>query len=72
MAGNVKEWCSTETTSGRFLLGGAWNEPRYMFADYDARGPFERAPSYGFRAAKYIQPLAPAVSRTRADRGAGS
>ena len=25
-----------------------------MFADYDARGPFERAPGYGFRLAKYL------------------
>jgi eukaryotic-like serine/threonine-protein kinase len=62
MAGNVKEWCSSETASGRFLLGGAWNEPRYMYGDYDARGPFEREPGYGFRTAKYIQPLAPAVT----------
>ena len=62
MAGNLKEWCSTETTNGRFLLGGAWNEPRYMFADYDARGPFARAPGYGFRLAKYERPLPPAVA----------
>jgi hypothetical protein len=62
MAGNVKEWCSTETTNGRFLLGGAWNEPRYVFGDYDASGPFERAPGYGFRLAKYLRPLPPAVN----------
>ena len=63
MAGNVKEWCSTETDNRRrFLLGGAWDEPRYTFADYDAKGPFERAPGYGFRLAKYIQPLPPAVA----------
>ncbi len=62
MAGNVKEWCWTETDNRRFLLGGAWNEPKYMFADYDARGPFERAPGYGFRVAKYIRPLSRAVA----------
>ena len=62
MAGNVKEWCSTETNHRRFLLGGAWNEPRDMFADYDAKEPFERAPGYGFRLAKYIRPLPPAVA----------
>jgi serine/threonine protein kinase/dienelactone hydrolase len=62
MAGNVKEWCSNETDHRRFLLGGAWNEPRYMFADYDARGPFERASGYGFRLAKYIRPLPAAVA----------
>ncbi|MGE5715302.1 MAG: SUMF1/EgtB/PvdO family nonheme iron enzyme, partial [Acidobacteriota bacterium] len=62
MAGNVKEWCWTETDHRRFLLGGAWNEPMDMFADYDAKGPFERAPGYGFRLAKYIRPLPPAVA----------
>ena len=62
MAGNVKEWCWTETNHQRFLLGGAWNEPMDMFADYDAKGPFERAPGYGFRLAKYTRPLPPAVA----------
>ena len=62
MAGNVKEWCSTATNNRRFLLGGAWDEPRYMFADYDAREPFERAPGYGFRLVKYIRPIPPAVT----------
>ena len=62
MAGNVKEWCWTETGNRRFLLGGAWNESMYMFADYDAKEPFERAPGYGFRTAKYIRPLAPALA----------
>jgi eukaryotic-like serine/threonine-protein kinase len=53
MAGNVKEWCSTATNGRRFLLGGAWNEPRYMFADYDARPPFDRSHGNGFRLAVY-------------------
>jgi len=57
MAGNVKEWCWNETNHHRFLLGGAWNEPRDMFDSYDARDPFERAPGFGFRLAKYHKPL---------------
>ena len=61
MAGNVKEWCSTETAGSRFLLGGAWNEPRYMYADYDAKGPFAREPAYGFRLAQYAGPLPAAL-----------
>ena len=56
MAGNLKEWCSTASADQRFLLGGAWNEPRYTFGDLDARGPFERAASYGFRLVKYERP----------------
>ena len=62
MAGNVKEWCWTETNGRRFLLGGAWNEPWNMFADYDAKGPFERAPGYGLRLASYPRPLPPEVA----------
>jgi hypothetical protein len=58
MAGNVKEWCwNAVPDSRRFLLGGAWDEPKYMFADYDARGPLARSPEYGFRLAKYIGPV---------------
>jgi cephalosporin-C deacetylase-like acetyl esterase len=55
MAGNVKEWCWNETGSGkRFILGGAWDEPLYMFNNADARSPFERSPNFGFRCAKYV------------------
>ncbi len=61
MAGNVKEWCSTATGGRRFLLGGAWNEPRYMFADYDARLPFDRSHGNGFRLAVYPTPPPPEV-----------
>ena len=58
MAGNVKEWCwNAVPDSRRFLLGGAWNEAMYTFANADARGPFERAPMYGFRLAKYIHAI---------------
>ena len=54
MAGNVKEWCWNEAASGRrYILGGAWDEPVYMFNDADARPPLERSPNFGFRCAKY-------------------
>ena len=54
MAGNVKEWCLNEGISGaRFILGGAWDEPNYMFNDADARSPFERFANFGVRLAKY-------------------
>jgi eukaryotic-like serine/threonine-protein kinase len=35
-------------------MGGAWNDPIYMFNDADARSPFERSPKFGFRRAKYV------------------
>lgn len=50
MAGNVKEWCVNESTGGkRFILGGGFGEPTYMFIDQDAQSPWDRRPNYGFR-----------------------
>jgi eukaryotic-like serine/threonine-protein kinase len=54
MAGNAKEWCWNATGNMRFILGGAWNEPGYMFTGEDAQSPFGRSPTYGFRCAKYL------------------
>src|ERR1700694_689977 len=53
MAGNLKEWCWNDDDGKRYLLGGAWNEPPYMFTDFDARPPFDRSPTNGFRCVKY-------------------
>ena len=57
MAGNVKEWCWNEIGGLRYLLGGAWNEPTYMFLAPDAQPPLTRPANYGFRCAKYIAPI---------------
>jgi eukaryotic-like serine/threonine-protein kinase len=55
MAGNVKEWVWNEANEDkRYVLGGAWDEPNYMFVDGDAQSPFLRAPNIGFRCIKYI------------------
>jgi eukaryotic-like serine/threonine-protein kinase len=54
MAGNAKEWCWNATGNKRFILGGAWNEARYMFVDRDAQSPFARLPTYGFRCVKEV------------------
>jgi len=54
LAGNVKEWCSNRANdSRRYILGGGWDEPAYLFNDPDARPPFERAANFGFRGVKY-------------------
>ena len=59
MAGNVKEWCWNATSEERrYILGGAWNEPSYMFKNPVARPPMERNLNYGLRCAKYIEPPA--------------
>ena len=57
MAGNVKEWVWNEAEPGRrYVLGGAWDEPNYMFIDPDAQSPFLRTANVGFRCVKYIDP----------------
>lgn len=61
MAGNVKEWCLNATAQGRFILGGAWNEPLYMASEADAQSPFSRAENFGFRLVTYIAPPAPTL-----------
>jgi serine/threonine protein kinase/formylglycine-generating enzyme required for sulfatase activity/dienelactone hydrolase len=63
MAGNVKEWTWNDAGRGlRFALGGAWSDPPYMFYDADARPPFDRPPTIGFRCVRYTSP--PAVDVT--------
>jgi pimeloyl-ACP methyl ester carboxylesterase len=64
MAGNAKEWCWNEAGVGRrFILGGAWDEPEYMFAFPAAVTPFDRSPTNGFRCIKRLstEPLAKGV-----------
>jgi cephalosporin-C deacetylase-like acetyl esterase len=57
MAGNVKEWIWNEADSGkRYALGGAWDDPAYMFVDPDAQSSMLRASNLGFRCVKYIEP----------------
>lgn len=56
MAGNAKEWCLNAVGEKRYLLGGAWNEQPYMFLDADARDPFARLATFGFRCVKYQDP----------------
>ncbi len=54
LAGNVKEWCwNRANSSHRYILGGGWDEPAYMFNDADARPPLDRAANFGFRCVKY-------------------
>jgi hypothetical protein len=53
MAGNVKEWCWNGTGAQRYIRGGAWDEPAYMFANLDARLPWDRSAQNGIRCVRY-------------------
>jgi eukaryotic-like serine/threonine-protein kinase len=52
MAGNAKEWVWNEHQGQRYILGGGWNEPVYMAMNDDARPPFDRGETNGFRCMK--------------------
>jgi dienelactone hydrolase len=54
MAGNVKEWCHNATGSHRFILGGSWNDPSYMYWLTEDRPAFNRSPESGFRCMKQL------------------
>jgi dienelactone hydrolase len=57
MAGNVKEWCWNEGQEHkRYIMGGAWSEPVYMFIDEDAQAPLTRSATFGFRCIKSASP----------------
>ena len=63
MAGNAKEWCWNEIDGKRYILGGAWSEPSYMFNDADAQDPLARGATFGFRLIKRLdRSTSPAVS----------
>jgi eukaryotic-like serine/threonine-protein kinase len=59
LAGNVKEWIWNATADRRYVVGGAWNDPPYMAINREARSPFDRNETYGFRCVKNISALPP-------------
>jgi serine/threonine protein kinase/dienelactone hydrolase len=57
MAGNVKEWCWNEGRDGkRFIMGGGFGDPPYVFFQSDAQSPWDRKPNFGFRCVKLDAP----------------
>ena len=50
MAGNVREWVWNVAADGRrWILGGAWNDPDYMFSVPFSLPPDDRSAANGFR-----------------------
>ena len=52
MAGNVEEWAANPTGEKRFITGGAWDDPIYIFSDFLPVSAFHSSPSLGFRLAR--------------------
>jgi dienelactone hydrolase len=50
LAGNVREWAWNPASAGRrWILGGAWTDPSYMFSVPNSLPPDDRSPANGFR-----------------------
>jgi formylglycine-generating enzyme required for sulfatase activity/dienelactone hydrolase len=57
MAGNAREWCANATDAGqRAILGGGFDDLPYMFNDFFAQDPWNRAASNGFRTSLPLEP----------------
>jgi len=54
MAGNVREWCWNESSGGRFIRGGAWDDAVYMYGNQSQQSPWDRSPRNGFRCVFYL------------------
>jgi len=66
MAGNVREWTATEdpTRDARYILGGGWNDPEYLFNDAGARSAWDRTETNGLRLADFGRENDPASRAT--------
>jgi formylglycine-generating enzyme required for sulfatase activity/tRNA A-37 threonylcarbamoyl transferase component Bud32 len=64
MAGNVREWTFNGTGDLRYILGGAWSEPDYLYRGTDATEPTSRLAINGLRCMKTSEPLAEGLRAT--------
>jgi formylglycine-generating enzyme required for sulfatase activity len=55
MAGNVEEWIANPAGDERFITGGAWDDPMYVFSNYAPVSAFHASPSLGFRCARDVE-----------------
>jgi formylglycine-generating enzyme required for sulfatase activity len=50
MAGNVREWIANPVDGDtRFILGGSWRSPNYLYTSPEALSPFDRSDTNGLR-----------------------
>ncbi|HET7202863.1 MAG TPA: bifunctional serine/threonine-protein kinase/formylglycine-generating enzyme family protein [Steroidobacteraceae bacterium] len=49
MAGNAREWLWTQGSVGRWVAGGAFDEPRYVYLQPGEAPPVDRSAANGFR-----------------------
>lgn len=55
MAGNVREWIANPVDGNlRFILGGSWKTPNYLYTNPEALSPFDRSETNGFRCVRNL------------------
>ncbi len=58
LAGNVREWIANPVDEDlRFILGGSWRSPTYLYSSPEALSPFDRSDANGFRCVKNLGPM---------------
>jgi formylglycine-generating enzyme required for sulfatase activity/dienelactone hydrolase len=64
MAGNVREWiANTVDDDLRFILGGSWKSPNYLYTSPEALSPFERSDTNGFRCVRNLGAIPAAAAQ---------
>ena len=53
LAGNVREWVWNRAGDLRYITGGGWSDPYYMYHQGGLAPPFDRSPSNGIRLADF-------------------
>ena len=67
MAGNVREWTVNAREPGsRYILGGGWSDPAYLFSEIYTQPEFDRSPINGIRLVRRL--ASGPISRARARR----
>ena len=57
-AGNVREWVANPVDGElRFILGGSWKSPTYLYSSPEEASPFDRSETNGFRCVRNLTPL---------------
>lgn len=63
MAGNVREWIANPVDGDvRFILGGSWKSPNYLYTSPEALSPFDRSDTNGFRCVRNPAPMPAAAA----------
>lgn len=62
-AGNVREWVENDTGEGRkFILGGMWSSPTYLYSNPEALPPLDRSAGNGIRCVRNTAELPEAMT----------